>query len=319
MSSTGPNEGMAHPIEEHDQSQVVIPLVDQLQQKTREFWMRRQQEIEETMDFNEHVLPLAPLAEVFPATHDGMVMSPDTPLFLAKMCELFVQELSVRAWNCAMFHDRDTILDSDIIEGIAATESYHFLNDVLHRHGFKVTKEPSETNLDKEPTSNNATQILQEGLSLMTNALVVATSSIGFDGALPNSYDIDYSNNMANITDITISAICGEGASVNSVISVAQHSLNPSFILEKHEELVRENYDTMVPEGRGIDIATREGGNNKCNIILGDNEDLVEENTLHSDANHDSSATTQPDLEESINNVNLKISAISSSSTTDSK
>uniref|UniRef100_A0ACD5WT18 Uncharacterized protein n=1 Tax=Avena sativa TaxID=4498 RepID=A0ACD5WT18_AVESA len=69
-----------------------------------------------------------------------MMISADTPAFLSKLCELFVQELAVRAWACAESHNRRIILDSDIAEAVAYTESYDFLIPVLLQHMHEVAQ-----------------------------------------------------------------------------------------------------------------------------------------------------------------------------------
>ncbi|VAI89263.1 unnamed protein product [Triticum turgidum subsp. durum] len=87
------------------------------------FWRERQEEMEATADFNDRILPMARLKRLIRAEEDGMMIAADTPAYLAKLCELFVQELAVRAWACAQSHHRRIILESDIAEAIAFTQS----------------------------------------------------------------------------------------------------------------------------------------------------------------------------------------------------
>uniref|UniRef100_A0ACD6A0G4 Uncharacterized protein n=2 Tax=Avena sativa TaxID=4498 RepID=A0ACD6A0G4_AVESA len=119
------------------------PLPAPQQRAVDEFWMRRQEEIEATVDFREHMLPMARLRKVIRATEeeeDGMMISADTPAFLSKLCEIFVQELAVRAWACAESHNRRIILDSDIAEAVESTEYYDFLIPVLLQHMHEVAQ-----------------------------------------------------------------------------------------------------------------------------------------------------------------------------------
>lgn len=104
------------------------------QRAVDEFWRERQEEMEATGDFNDRILPMARLKRLIRAEEDGMMIAADTPAYLAKLCELFVQELAVRAWACAQSHHRRIILDSDIAEAAASTESYDFLATVLLEH-----------------------------------------------------------------------------------------------------------------------------------------------------------------------------------------
>ncbi|KAF8658043.1 hypothetical protein HU200_059507 [Digitaria exilis] len=77
---------------------------------------------------------MARLKKVLCTEKGKMMMKFDTPSYLTKACEIFVQELSFRAWICANSHHRKIILDSDIAEAIASIESYDFLNDVIRTH-----------------------------------------------------------------------------------------------------------------------------------------------------------------------------------------
>jgi nuclear transcription factor Y gamma len=107
-----------------------------------EFWMKKKEEIEAIEDFGEHTIPVTYVKKVICAEKGKMMITSDTPTFLTKACEIFVQELSVHAWVCASSHNRSTILDSDIAEAIAFIESYDFLNDVLCAHLEKYKFDP---------------------------------------------------------------------------------------------------------------------------------------------------------------------------------
>uniref|UniRef100_A0A0E0JI66 Core Histone H2A/H2B/H3 domain-containing protein n=1 Tax=Oryza punctata TaxID=4537 RepID=A0A0E0JI66_ORYPU len=121
------------------------PPMPMAQQEMDEFWRDRQKEIEMTKDFSEHTIPMARLKKVASSQKGNMMMTFDMPAFLSKMCELFVQELAVRAWACAQSHNRCIILDTDIAEAIASTESYDFLVDILHNHRVKQKSTPCST------------------------------------------------------------------------------------------------------------------------------------------------------------------------------
>ncbi|XP_052141514.1 uncharacterized protein LOC127761279 [Oryza glaberrima] len=115
------------------------------QQQMDEFWRDRQKEIETTKDFSEHAIPMARLKKIVSSQKGNMMMTFDMPAFLSKMCELFVQELAVRAWASAQSHNRCIILDTDIAKAIASTESYDFLVDILRNHRVKHKSTPYST------------------------------------------------------------------------------------------------------------------------------------------------------------------------------
>jgi nuclear transcription factor Y, gamma len=106
------------------------PLLDR--QMMEEFWRKKEEEIEAIEDFGERAIPVTRLRKLIGAEKGNMMMTFDTPSFVTKACEIFVQELSFRASMCASSHHRSIILDADVAEAIATTESYDFLKDTLH-------------------------------------------------------------------------------------------------------------------------------------------------------------------------------------------
>jgi len=148
--SNGSEERSEHAQELHGSPST--PLMTPQEQAIDEFWRRRQEDIDNLMNFNCHNLPMANIEEIIRANLGTVMTSSDTPPFVTKLCELFIQELAIRAWMCASSHGRFTILESDITKAINSTKPYIFLNGVLQRH---------ETNHDQESTSSNTSQLLQ--------------------------------------------------------------------------------------------------------------------------------------------------------------
>ena len=131
---------MDHPTNIRTSPRAPLSLFEQ--QMIKEFWRNKQEKIVAIENFGERTIPVTCLKKVICAEMDKMMMTSDTPTFLTKACEIFVQELSVHAWVCASSHNRSMILDSDIAEVIASIESYDFLNDVLRTHFEKYKSDP---------------------------------------------------------------------------------------------------------------------------------------------------------------------------------
>ncbi|BAF17058.1 uncharacterized protein [Oryza sativa Japonica Group] len=119
---------------EEDNTFSRLQLLAQQRHAMEEFWRRSQEQIEASAGNHEHILPIDCVKNVIRPKNDAMMLSADTPTFVTKLCELFVQELTLRAWVCANSHNRDIILGTDIAEAITTTESYHFLGNVLRSH-----------------------------------------------------------------------------------------------------------------------------------------------------------------------------------------
>ncbi|KAF8711446.1 hypothetical protein HU200_029481 [Digitaria exilis] len=148
----GSLEGAGHQQEFHGSPPTALPSAQQ--EELDDFWRKTQEDIESTMDFNNHILPMSYVAEIIRDYQGSFMMSSDTPQVLTKLVEIFTQELTVRASMCAKSHERTAILESsDIYEAINSVESYVFLNDVLQR---------PRANHDQAPMSSNVLQLQQE-------------------------------------------------------------------------------------------------------------------------------------------------------------
>jgi nuclear transcription factor Y gamma len=119
-------------IEIHSSPKKPMPLSQQ--EMIDDFWRKKQVEVEEIQDFGDRAIPMTRIKRVICNEKGKMMMAFDTPSFLTKACEIFVQEIALRAWISANSQQRNIILESDIAEAIASTESYDFLNDVLNAH-----------------------------------------------------------------------------------------------------------------------------------------------------------------------------------------
>ncbi|CAN6353164.1 unnamed protein product [Urochloa humidicola] len=146
-------------------------------QTIQEFWRKKQEEIEAIEDFRKHPIPMRRLKKVVNAKKGKIMMRTDSPSFLTKACELFVQELSFRAWMCANSHARRIILGSDIAEAIASIKSYGFLNNVL-RSEFNHIKPEVAHQIENAINAHNINDGQHQHGSLVAEA-VPATNASG--------------------------------------------------------------------------------------------------------------------------------------------
>ena len=148
--SSGSNGGAGRPQELHGSPPTPLPSLQQ--QELDEFWRKVVGEIENTVNFNNHTIPMSSVVEIIREHQGGLMISSETPPVVAKVLEIFVQELTFRASMCAKSHGRSSILGSDIYEAINSGESYVCLNNVLRR---------AVTNHDQASMSSNAPQLQQ--------------------------------------------------------------------------------------------------------------------------------------------------------------
>ena len=65
------------------------------------------------------------------------MISSEAPVLFAKACEMFILELTTRAWVHAQESKRRTLLRSDIAAAITKTDIFDFLVDIVPREDFK--------------------------------------------------------------------------------------------------------------------------------------------------------------------------------------
>ncbi|KAK3828398.1 MAG: histone-fold-containing protein [Benniella sp.] len=109
------------------------------------FWMNQMHEVENVpQDYKLHHLPLARIKKVMKTDEDvkAKMISAEAPLIFDKACEVFITELTIRAWIHAEENKRRTLQRSDIAAAITKTDMFDFLIDIVPREDHKTAKEP---------------------------------------------------------------------------------------------------------------------------------------------------------------------------------
>ncbi|XP_031127015.1 nuclear transcription factor Y subunit C-9-like isoform X1 [Ipomoea triloba] len=109
----------------------------QLQQQLQGFWANQYQEIEQVSDFKNHSLPLARIKKIMKADEDVRMISAEAPVVFARACEMFILELTLRAWNHTEENKRRTLQKNDIAAAITRTDIFDFLVDIVPREDLK--------------------------------------------------------------------------------------------------------------------------------------------------------------------------------------
>ncbi|CAN4113452.1 unnamed protein product [Withania somnifera] len=109
----------------------------QLQQQLQTFWQNQYQEIEHVTDFKNHSLPLARIKKIMKADEDVRMISAEAPVVFARACEMFILELTLRAWNHTEENKRRTLQKNDIAAAITRTDIFDFLVDIVPREDLK--------------------------------------------------------------------------------------------------------------------------------------------------------------------------------------
>jgi nuclear transcription factor Y, gamma len=100
------------------------------------FWQKQGEDIkklcDENSDFKNHNdLPLARIKRIMKSDEDVRMIRAEAPVLFAKACELFILELTLRAYCNSENTDRRNLQKEDIYAAVKNTDIFDFLDDVL--------------------------------------------------------------------------------------------------------------------------------------------------------------------------------------------
>jgi nuclear transcription factor Y, gamma len=79
---------------------------------------------------NHNDLPLARIKRIMKSDEDVRMISAEAPVLFAKACELFILDLSIRAWGAAEKSKRRTLQKEDVDAAINNTDIFDFLRNL---------------------------------------------------------------------------------------------------------------------------------------------------------------------------------------------
>ena len=92
-----------------------------------------------------HQLPLARIKKVMKSDEEVKMISAEAPILFAKGCDIFITELTMRAWIHAEENKRRTLQRSDIASAISKSDMFDFLIDVVPREEANPQKRTAST------------------------------------------------------------------------------------------------------------------------------------------------------------------------------
>lgn len=139
------------------------------------FWPSISDEIKriKSVDAKNQVLPLARIKKIMKLDEDVKMISAEAPLLFAKAAEIFIHELTLRAWIHTENNKRRTLQRNDIAMAISKFDQFDFLIDIVPREEIKPVRK--ETN----PGSVGATTMT--GVSATATATATKTNQHNCD------------------------------------------------------------------------------------------------------------------------------------------
>ncbi|XP_053563197.1 nuclear transcription factor Y subunit gamma isoform X1 [Bombina bombina] len=112
------------------------------QQSLQSFWPRVMDDIRNltVKDFRVQELPLARIKKIMKLDEDVKMISAEAPVLFAKAAQIFITELTLRAWIHTEDNKRRTLQRNDIAMAITKFDQFDFLIDIVPRDELKPPK-----------------------------------------------------------------------------------------------------------------------------------------------------------------------------------
>merc|ERR1719403_582634 len=129
------------------------PVEMSAQQAYDQFWPRQQEDMRclEAGAFKQQELPLARIKKIMKLDEDVKMISAEAPMLFAKAAEIFIHELTMRAWIHTEDNKRRTLQRNDIAMAIAKYDQFVFLIDIVPRDDIKPTTKREESSVRMVP------------------------------------------------------------------------------------------------------------------------------------------------------------------------
>ena len=102
------------------------------------FWQEQSKEGEQSsVNFKTHELPLARIKRIMKLDEQVKMISAEAPILFAKASEMFILELTLRAWMHTEENKRRTLQRSDITMAMKYDVLFDFLIDIVPREDLK--------------------------------------------------------------------------------------------------------------------------------------------------------------------------------------
>ncbi|KAL0811845.1 hypothetical protein ABMA28_009272 [Loxostege sticticalis] len=136
------DQGGASGVAEEVETEIVEDAPPDSGQQLQQFWAKVMDDIKKVTaeDFKTQALPLARIKKIMKLDEEVKMISGEAPMLFAKAAEIFIHELTLRAWSHTEDNKRRTLQRNDIAMAISKSDQFDFLIDIVPRHEVKPTK-----------------------------------------------------------------------------------------------------------------------------------------------------------------------------------
>ncbi|XP_042858432.1 nuclear transcription factor Y subunit gamma-like isoform X3 [Penaeus japonicus] len=157
------------------------PAMTEAQQGLNNFWPKVTEEIRQLTqtDLRQQELPLARIKRIMKLDEDVKMISAEAPVLFSKAAEIFITELTLRAWIHTEDNKRRTLQRNDIAMAITKYDQFDFLIDIVPRDELKPPKsreESSRTGVPADQIAQHYQAVLQQ--STANNSSTTAQTTV---------------------------------------------------------------------------------------------------------------------------------------------
>jgi len=129
------------------------PGAGEAQQAYDNFWPKASEEIRNMSiaDLKHQELPLARIKKIMKLDEDVKMISAEAPVLFAKAAEMFIHELTMRAWIHTEDNKRRTLQRNDIAMAITKYDQFDFLIDIVPRDDIKPATKREDSSVRMAP------------------------------------------------------------------------------------------------------------------------------------------------------------------------
>jgi len=193
------------------------------QQAYDSFWPKVSEEIRSMSiaDLKHQELPLARIKKIMKLDEDVKMISAEAPVLFAKAAEMFIHELTMRAWIHTEDNKRRTLQRNDIAMAITKYDQFDFLIDIVPRDDIKPTpkREDSSVKMAPDQVSYYFQLAQQHQQSLQAQHLPLNSSSSKL-WLNPSHSSNNNSNSSSNNLKLRLSKLFNQGPLVESRLSL---------------------------------------------------------------------------------------------------
>lgn len=129
------------------------------------------------MDLKTQALPLARIKKIMKLDGDVKMISAEAPMLFSKAAEIFIHELTLRAWVHTEDNKRRTLQRNDIAMAITKYDQFDFLIDIVPRDELKQSKAQSDTGVRASITSDQVHYYFQLAQQQQANNQTMQTTA----------------------------------------------------------------------------------------------------------------------------------------------